>query len=80
MPLGPVCGVAGGGQCAKCVVSELSTPAETHSLRERESARAHERTHQLRLSRSGMDVSGSQECAQRFLSIFHIKSSLGTAL
>lgn len=29
---------------------------------------------------SGMDVSGSQECARRFLCIFHIRSSLGTAL
>lgn len=61
------------GQCAKCVVSKaLSTPAETHDLRAR--------THKRRLSRPGLEVPGSQECARRFLCIFHIKSSLGTAL
>lgn len=83
MVLGPasVCVLRGGGQCAKCVVSKLSTHAETHGS----CAGAHACTcthtdYKLCLCRSGMDVSESQECARRFLSIFHIKCSLETAL
>lgn len=84
MVLGPVsvC-VCWGGQCAKCVVSKLSTHAETHGSCAGAHACTCTHTHtgyKLCLCRSGMNVSESQECARRFLSIFHIKSSLGTAL
>lgn len=83
VPLGPVwvCVCVRGGGDAQSVWSPSSPPPQRRTVcaHARTHMRAHVRTHTRALSRSGMDVSGSEECAQRLLCIFHIKSSLGTA-
>lgn len=83
MVLGPasVCVLGGGAMRKVCGLQALHPRRDARFVRGR--TRLHMHTHtdyKLCLCRSGMDVSESQECARRFLSIFHIKCSLETAL
>lgn len=79
---GQVCSlVPCGGQCAKCVVSKLSTPVETHGLRARTHMLAHVphvRPHCgcATVGHGRLRVSGMRPA---FSPDFHSENSLGTA-